>query len=122
MASAITNGYLWTSSNQPLLGVIGLKRPLTARIDGATSEVNLLNEHGITTVFNSYGTGLRLWGYRTAAWPSVTHMRNFENVRRTDLRFLPVLAGIWSVSVGRYRQKSARRRRSEASTKLGAIH
>jgi uncharacterized protein len=74
-------GYLWTRSNQPLLGVIGLKRPLTARIDGATSEVNLLNEHGITTVFNSYGTGLRLWGNRTAAWPSVTHMRNFENVR-----------------------------------------
>jgi phage tail sheath protein FI len=99
-------GYLWTRSNQPLLGVIGLKQPLTARIDGATSEVNLLNEHGITTVFNSYGTGLRLWSNRTAAWPSVTHMRNFENVRRTDLRFLPVLAGIWSISVGRYRQKS----------------
>ncbi|HFO0137035.1 TPA: phage tail sheath C-terminal domain-containing protein, partial [Pseudomonas aeruginosa] len=37
----------------------------------------------ITTVFNSFGTGLRLWGNRTAAWPTVTHMRNFENVRRT---------------------------------------
>ncbi|WP_256661518.1 phage tail sheath subtilisin-like domain-containing protein [Pseudomonas sp. F01002] len=85
MASAITYGYFWTSSNQPLLGVIGLERPLTARIDDATSEVNLLNENGLTTVFNSYGTGLRLWGNRTAAWPSVTHMRNFENVRRTDL-------------------------------------
>lgn len=77
------HGYWWSSSNQPLLGVIGLERPLTARIDDATSEVNLLNENGITTVFNSYGTGLRLWGNRTAAWPSVTHMRNFENVRRT---------------------------------------
>ncbi|MFJ7107433.1 hypothetical protein ACIQU2_07435 [Pseudomonas sp. NPDC098740] len=108
MASAITYGYLWPSSNQPLLGVIGLERPLTARIDDATSEVNLLNENGITTVFNSYGTGLRLWGNRTAAWPSVTHMRNFENVRRTDLRFLPVLAGIGSTPVGRHRQKSAK--------------
>ena len=77
------HGYWWSSSNQPLLGVIGLERPLTARIDDATSEVNLLNENGITTVFNSYGTGLRLWGNRTAAWPTVTHMRNFENVRRT---------------------------------------
>ncbi|KAE9641958.1 phage protein Gp36 family protein [Pseudomonas sp. PB106] len=77
------HGYWWSSSNQPLLGVIGLERPLTARIDDATSEVNLLNENGITTVFNAYGTGLRLWGNRTAAWPSVTHMRNFENVRRT---------------------------------------
>lgn len=77
------HGYWWSSSNQPLLGVIGLERPLTARIDDANSEVNLLNENGITTVFNAFGSGLRLWGNRTAAWPSVTHMRNFENVRRT---------------------------------------
>ncbi|QAY92554.1 phage tail sheath subtilisin-like domain-containing protein [Pseudomonas sp. ACM7] len=76
-------GYWWSSSNQELVGVIGLERPLTARVDDASSEVNLLNENGITTVFNSFGTGLRLWGNRTAAWPSVTHMRNFENVRRT---------------------------------------
>lgn len=77
------NGYWWSSSNQELLGVIGLERPLTARVDDPNSEVNLLNENGITTVFNSFGTGLRLWGNRTAAWPTVTHMRNFENVRRT---------------------------------------
>lgn len=77
------HGYWWSSSNQPLVGVLGLERPLTARIDDTNSEVNLLNENGITTVFSSYGTGLRLWGNRTAAWPSVTHMRNFENVRRT---------------------------------------
>lgn len=76
-------GYWASSSNQELVGVIGLERPLTARIDDANSEVNLLNENGITTVFNSFGTGLRLWGNRTAAWPTVTHMRNFENVRRT---------------------------------------
>lgn len=77
------NGYWWSSSNQELVGVLGLERSLTARVDDANSEVNLLNENGITTVFNSYGTGLRLWGNRTAAWPTVTHMRNFENVRRT---------------------------------------
>lgn len=77
------NGYWWSSSNRELLGVIGLERPLTARVDDPNSEVNLLNEVGITTVFNSFGTGLRLWGNRTAAWPTVTHMRNFENVRRT---------------------------------------
>jgi phage tail sheath protein FI len=76
-------GYWWSSSNQELVGVIGLERPLTARVDDANSEVNLLNENGITTVFNSFGTGLRLWGNRSAAWPTVTHMRNFENVRRT---------------------------------------
>lgn len=79
----LDKGYWWSSSNHELVGVIGLERPLTARVDDANSEVNLLNEAGITTVFNSFGTGLRLWGNRTAAWPTVTHMRNFENVRRT---------------------------------------
>ncbi|MNO52390.1 Phage tail sheath protein [compost metagenome] len=79
----LEQGYWWSSSNRELVGVIGLERLLTARIDDAASEVNMLNEAGITTVFNSFGTGLRLWGNRTAAFPSVTHMRNFENVRRT---------------------------------------
>ena len=79
----LDDGYWWSSSNRELVGVIGLERPLTARVDDPSSEVNLLNEVGITTVFNSFGTGLRLWGNRTAAWPTVTHMRNFENVRRT---------------------------------------
>jgi len=76
-------GYWWSSSNNELTGLIGLERSLTARVDDPQSEVNLLNENGITTVFNSFGTGLRLWGNRTAAWPTVTHMKNFENVRRT---------------------------------------
>lgn len=79
----LDDGYWWSSSNRELVGVIGLERSLTARVDDPNSEVNLLNEVGITTVFNSFGTGLRLWGNRTAAWPTVTHMRNFENVRRT---------------------------------------
>ena len=76
-------GYWWSTSNNELAGVIGMERPLSAMIDDPQSEVNLLNESGITTVFNSYGTGLRAWGNRTAAWPTVTHMKNFENVRRT---------------------------------------
>lgn len=76
-------GYWWSSSNQEILGITGMERKLSAMIDDPQCEVNLLNEQGITTVFNSYGSGLRLWGNRTAAWPTVTHMRNFENVRRT---------------------------------------
>lgn len=79
----LDKGFWWSSSNQELLGVTGVERQLSAMIDDPQSEVNLLNEVGITTVFSSFGTGLRLWGNRTAAWPTVTHMRNFENVRRT---------------------------------------
>lgn len=39
-------------------------------INDPNSEANLLNEAGIITVFNSYGTGIRLWGNRSAAFPS----------------------------------------------------
>ncbi|WP_440217249.1 phage tail sheath subtilisin-like domain-containing protein [Chromobacterium piscinae] len=76
-------GFWWSSSNQELASVIGVERQLSAMIDDPNCEVNLLNEQGITTVFSSYGSGFRLWGNRTAAWPTVSHMRNFENVRRT---------------------------------------
>lgn len=79
----LDNGFWWSNSNQEILGITGVERSLSAMIDDPQSEVNQLNENGITTVFNSYGTGMRLWGNRTAAWPTVTHMRNFENVRRT---------------------------------------
>ncbi len=79
----LDRGFWWSSSNQELAGVIGVERQLSAMIDDPQSEVNLLNEQGITTVFSSYGSGFRLWGNRTAAWPTVSHMRNFENVRRT---------------------------------------
>ncbi|OHX10560.1 phage tail protein [Chromobacterium amazonense] len=76
-------GFWWSSSNQELAGVVGVERPLSAMIDDPNCEVNQLNAAGITTVFNSVGTGFRLWGNRTAAWPTVSSMRNFENVRRT---------------------------------------
>ncbi|UTH76085.1 phage tail sheath subtilisin-like domain-containing protein [Chromobacterium sp. IIBBL 290-4] len=78
-----SKGFWWSSSNQELAGVVGVERQLTAMIDDPNSEVNQLNAVGISTVFNSVGTGFRLWGNRTAAWPAVTSMRNFENVRRT---------------------------------------
>lgn len=75
-------GYWWSSSNQLLKGVTGIERAITARIDDPQSEVNLLNEKGITTVFNSYGSGYRLWGNRVAAYPSSTGLLTFENCRR----------------------------------------
>ena len=76
-------GYWWSPSNTEILGIVGLETPLTAMLNDPQCEVNLLNEAGILTVFNSFGAGLRIWGNRSAAWPSVTHPRNFINVRRT---------------------------------------
>jgi len=79
----VFGGHWWSPSNSEFRGVIGAERALSARVDDPASEVNALNEAGIVTVFNSFGTGLRAWGNRTAAWPSVTHVKNFINVRRT---------------------------------------
>jgi len=81
-AKDIDKGYWWSPSNTEIKGITGIERRLTAAIDDPNSEVNLLNEVGITTIFNAFGTGLRTWGNRSAAWPTVTHPRNFINVRR----------------------------------------
>ncbi len=77
------HGYWWSPSNKEIMGIVGTERPITARVNDPQSEANLLNENGIVTLFNSFGTGLRTWGNRSAAWPSVTHPSNFINVRRT---------------------------------------
>ena len=34
-------------------------------------------------MFNSYGTGYRLWGNRLACFPTVSHIKNFEVAQRT---------------------------------------
>ncbi|EDW2059090.1 phage tail sheath family protein [Salmonella enterica subsp. enterica serovar Oslo] len=79
----LDEGYWVSSSNHEIKGVTGMERPISARIDDATCEANLLNEAGVTTVFNSFGTGIRLWGNRNAAFPASTHITSFESVRRT---------------------------------------
>jgi hypothetical protein len=76
-------GYWYSPSNHEILGITGIERPITASINDADAEANILNENGILTVFNSFGTGYRAWGNRTAAWPTYTDPKNFINVRRT---------------------------------------
>lgn len=79
----VEKGYWFSTSNKELKGVIGLEIPLTARVDDKQSETNLLNAVGITTIFNSFGTGFRLWGNRSSNFPTVTHISNFEVASRT---------------------------------------
>ncbi|MDY0716880.1 phage tail sheath subtilisin-like domain-containing protein [Pasteurella multocida] len=83
MKTDADHGYWFSTSNRQLKGVIGVEIPLTARVDDLQSETNRLNAVGITTVFNSFGTGFRLWGNRLACYPTVTHITNFEVVQRT---------------------------------------
>ena len=82
-AKDIEKGYHWSPSNTEIQGIVGVQKQLTSMINDPTSEVNTLNEAGIVTVFNSFGTGFRTWGNRSAAFPSSTLPTNFINVRRT---------------------------------------
>lgn len=79
----LTDGYWFSPSNREILGIVGMERPITGGINNANSEANLLNEKGITTLQSSFGTGIRLWGNRSAAWPSSAAPDNFVSVRRT---------------------------------------
>lgn len=83
MKTDVEQGYWFSISNRELLGVTGLEIGLTARVDDQQSETNRLNEKGITTVFNSYGTGYRMWGNRLACFPTTSHIKNFEVAQRT---------------------------------------
>lgn len=76
-------GYWVSESNHEIKGITGIEREISAGISNSSSDANLLNEKGITTVFNSYGTGYRTWGNRSAAFPTDTSPDNFIAVRRT---------------------------------------
>ena len=82
-AKDMANGYWWSPSNTEIKGITGVERQLTAMINDPTSEVNTLNEVGITTIFNSFGTGYRVWGNRSASFPAYTDSCNFVSVQRT---------------------------------------
>ena len=82
-AKDIDKGYWWSPSNTEILGITGVEKQLTSMISDPSSEVNTLNEAGIVTVFNSYGSGLKTWGNRSSAYPTSTVPTNFINVRRT---------------------------------------
>ena len=55
----------------------------TPRPSMPASDVNNLNSNGIVTVFNAFGTGFRVWGNRSSAYPNSTAPDNFISVRRT---------------------------------------
>lgn len=82
-AKDVDKGYHWSPSNTEIKGIVGVEKQLTSMINDPTSEVNTLNEAGIVTVFNSYGTGFKTWGNRSAAYPTSTNVTNFINIRRT---------------------------------------
>jgi len=82
--SETAGGGFWvSSSNNTIDGITGLETELTAAINDPTTETNLLNASGITTVFNNYGADFRLWGNRNSSFPTETGALTFECGQRT---------------------------------------
>jgi uncharacterized protein len=73
----LQKGYWWSPSNTQVNGILGPDVPLYASLIDSASDVNNLNSDGIVTIFNAFGTGLRVWGNRTAGYPTVTTPDNF---------------------------------------------
>lgn len=79
-----SQGFWVSTSNKELKSAAGLERNLSASLNDLNSDANKLNSAGITTVFNSFGTGLRAWGNRNASYPTLTTADNFTNTVRID--------------------------------------
>ncbi|MDP4201438.1 MAG: phage tail sheath subtilisin-like domain-containing protein [Bacteroidota bacterium] len=75
-------GFWVSSSNWAIDGISGLETPITASINDATAETNLLNAQGITTCFNNNGADFREWGNRNASYPTKTDSMSFECCQR----------------------------------------
>lgn len=71
------DGYWFSPSNREIIGVTGPELPLSFAYNDQNTDCNALNEAGIVTVANTFGTGLRTWGNRSAAFPSSTFPDNF---------------------------------------------
>lgn len=79
-----TEGFWYSSSNHEVKGIQGLETLITSAINDPNSDSNKLNAAGITTIFNTYGSGFREWGNRNAAFPTATDPRTFEAMQRLD--------------------------------------
>jgi phage tail sheath protein FI len=75
-ATILNEGFHVSPSNHQIQGLSAaagnsvVETDISASLDDTTAETNLLNAVGIITVFNSFGTGIRTWGNRSAAFPS----------------------------------------------------
>jgi phage tail sheath protein FI len=82
-ARDLANGYWWSPSNMQIEGVLGPDVSIYSSIVDPNADSNNLNAAGIVTVFTGYGTGPRLWGNRSAAYPTSTAPDQFISIRRT---------------------------------------
>jgi phage tail sheath protein FI len=82
-AKDLAQGYWWSPSNTQIFGVLGSDVSIYSSFIDSASDTNLLNSQGILTSFQAFGTGIRVWGNRSAGFPSYTTPDVFIPIRRT---------------------------------------
>lgn len=73
-----TDGFWWSPSNRPILGIVGTSRPVDFVLGSTSARANQLNAGNVTTIIRQ--DGFRLWGNRTT---SADPKYAFLSVRRT---------------------------------------
>lgn len=74
--------YAKSPSNEEIRGITGLEFAIEGDFTEQGTPLQALNEAGIVTVMSAPGAGRRLYGNRSAAWPSDAFPTNFINVQR----------------------------------------
>ena len=73
LSKAVTDtvrGYWISPSNFEVPGILGTEVPITSSLVDPAADTNLLNGQGIVTVLRRTGSGYRVWGNWTAAYPT----------------------------------------------------
>jgi len=112
-SAIVNNGFWFSPSNKQIVGPSGPDTSIYMSATDINSDTNNLNAAGIVTVFNGFGTGLRVWGNRSAAYPSYTDPTVFLAIRmaldvielsiqQATLQFLdsPITVGLISNILG----------------------
>ena len=71
-------GFWWSPSNQEIIGISSLDKPVSFELGDPTSVANILNEGNVATFIRQ--NGFRLWGNRV---PAADPKYQFLSVRRT---------------------------------------
>jgi len=69
-ATDSVNGFWISPSNFEISSILGTDIPIRSSLTDTTADTNLLNGAGIVTLLRRAGTGYRVWGNWTAAFPT----------------------------------------------------
>lgn len=77
----VSRGFWWSPSNTEFKGIVGTEKAVEFIPGNLDTEANNLNANGIVTYINAFGNGIRSWGNRSFAFPTITSPDNFLNIR-----------------------------------------